>query len=358
MKLDSESQNFLMAAGFKDRLRKELNMRIEPTLRITILLIGLLVLGALSALRPAFAARETPKAAVKHVDIWSDGTRMSGDLWWPKRLNEGKKFPAILMTHGWGGLRSHLNRTYAPTFAAGGFIVLTFDYRGWGDSDSKLVIVGEQPRPDSKGEVTVKARAIREVVDPFDQVLDITHALDFLMGEPGVDTERIGIWGTSYSGGHVVYVAAHDPRVKVIVSQVGSQDSTGFVKRRWAAQGGLEFAHQRAIDKARGVIDPIPQGIDMFPRLKGTPDVAKMAHYSPIAFAERISVPILIIDAESEELFDRMKHGHALYEIVKSRTVAQYKTFPGKHYDIYTKHYPAAEKLALKWFQIHLEKGE
>ena len=283
----------------------------------------------------------------KAVDIWSDGTRMSGDLWLPAGHGDGTKRPAILLTHGWGGTRSHLNNTYAPKFANAGFVVLTFDYRGWADSDSRLVMIGDQPASDADSIVTVRARAIREVVDPLDQIRDISSALDFLYGEASVDVERIGIWGTSYSGGHVIFLGAHDDRVAVIVSQVGYQ-GVGWTPER------ARYARQRAVDKARGVIDPIPQNIDMVPKLKGTPDLAKMLGYRPIESAARIRVPTLIIDVDAEELFSRMANGHAVYEIIKNEAEAEYKTYPGKHYDIYDRHYPAASSLALEWFKRYL----
>ena len=88
---------------------------------------------------------------------------MSGDLWLPEGFGGGTDRPAILMTHGWGGERSHLNNTYAPKFARAGFVVLTFDYRGWADSDSRLVLVDDLPPRGADGVVTVQARAIREV---------------------------------------------------------------------------------------------------------------------------------------------------------------------------------------------------
>ena len=285
----------------------------------------------------------------RHVDIWSDGTRMSGDLWVPDEFDMHFTWPAILMAHGWGGVRSHLNNSYARKFAQAGFMVLTFDYRGWADSDSRLVILDDQPVSDSNGAVTVRARAIREVVDPVDQVRDITSALDFLVGEPGVDVERIGLWGTSYSGGHVVFVGAQDSRVAAIVSQVGYQ-GVGMTAAR---QG---FARQRAIDKARGKIDPIPQGIDAYANLRGTPDLAKMVDYRPIEWAPRIRVPILVIDVAEEELFDHTRNGLAVFKIVTENAPAAYKVFPGKHYDIYTRHHPAALALALEWFTTHLMK--
>lgn len=283
----------------------------------------------------------------KAVDIWSDGTRMSGDLWLPDGFGDGDDKPAILMTHGWGGERSHLNGSYAPKFARAGFVVLTFDYRGWADSDSRLVIVDDQPKSDAEGLVTVRARAIREVVDPRDQIRDITSALDYLVGEPGVDPARIGVWGTSYSGGHVIFLGAHDERVAAIVSQVGYQ-GIGWSPERF------RFARQRGVEKARGAIDPIPQGIDMLPNLRGTPDLAKMAGYRPIDVAVAVTAPTLIIDVDGEELFDHRKNGLAVYEIIKTNATAEYKTYSGKHYDIYSRHYEASSSLALDWFKQHL----
>ncbi len=307
----------------------------------------MLVACALIAVAAVAPLTGADGAERKAIDIWSDGTRMAGDLWLPEGFGDGAEKPAILMTHGWGGERSHLNNSYAPKFARAGFVVLTFDYRGWADSDSRLVIIEDQPKPDADGVVTVRARAIREVVDPRDQIRDITSALEYLIGEPGVDGARIGIWGTSYSGGHVIYLGARDDRVAAIVSQVGYQ-GVG-----WSAER-FRFARQRGVDKARGVIDPIPQGIDQVPNLRGTPDLAKMAGYRPIESAAAIKVPTLVIDVKEEELFDRRKNGLAVYEIINGNAVAEYKTYSGKHYDIYSRHYDASSSLALDWFKQHL----
>jgi len=100
-------------------------------------LLGLLTCG-LQEVR----SEEVAKPAVddfniesRHVDIWSDGTRISGDLWYPRGLKSGYKFPAVILCHGWGGVRSHFNQAYASEFAAAGYIVLTFDYRARGEID-------------------------------------------------------------------------------------------------------------------------------------------------------------------------------------------------------------------------------
>lgn len=75
----------------------------------------------------------------KEVTIWREGTRMAGDLFVPDDLHEGEKRPAILLCHGWAGPKSHLGATYAPYFCKGGFVCLTFDYRGWFESDARAV---------------------------------------------------------------------------------------------------------------------------------------------------------------------------------------------------------------------------
>ncbi|MBH88585.1 MAG: hypothetical protein CMJ12_05415 [Pelagibacterales bacterium] len=282
----------------------------------------------------------------KQVNIWSDGTRMSGDIHYPTSYKNNDKFPAILMTQGWGGTRNDLNKYFVPIFVNAGFIVLTFDYRGWEDSDSRLVIIDKQPTLDENNEAFIRVKAIREVIDPIDQTRDIISALDFLSGEPKVDKSKIGIWGTSYSGGHVIYVAGIDKRVSAIYSQVSFQGI--------GLNNTFNLSRKRAIQKARGQIDPIPTGIDKVPNLKGSPDFAKMLNYKPLDWAKNIKVPTLIVDVESEELFDRKKNGLAAFDVIKDNTIAKYKLYSGSHYDIYYKHFNASTKLALEWFTEHL----
>jgi len=284
------------------------------------------------------------------VDIWSDGTRLSGNLFYPKGLKASDKLPALILCHGWGGLRSHLNAGYAPLFARAGYVVLTFDYRGWGDSDSRLVIKGKMPEPDAKGEVTVRAQAIRELVDPFDQTEDIIHCIDFLSGEPCVDPTRIGLWGTSFGGGHVLYVATHDDRVKCIVSQVPSMDGA------WAAYYPDGNASKRAIQRARGEIEPVPQGVNKIGALNGTPYLSRIAQYRPVEHAGQLAIPILIVVASQEALMDNKQHGERVYTLVKDRVPAKYEVFSGTHFEIYGKGRLSSIKMAIKWFDKYLKK--
>ena len=281
------------------------------------------------------------------MNIWSDGTRLAGDLYYPSVVKEGDKLPAILLCHGWGGVKSHLNQAYAPFFAKAGYVVLTFDYRGWGESDSRLVMRDKMPYRDAQGYVTVRAQAIREVVDPLDQLVDIESCLDFLSGEPMVNAAKIGLWGSSFGGGHVVYTAAHDDRVKCVVTQVGAMDSVWWVP--------LQQAKREAVKRARGEIDPVPQGGQPVGQLKGTPYLSRMMDYSPIRYADQLKAPILIIEAEKDELMKPAEHGQRLYALVKDRIPAEYWLFPGTHFEIYDKGRMEAIQRSIAWYDRYLK---
>ena len=285
----------------------------------------------------------------RSVDIWSDGTRLSGDLFFPGEKKKSAKLPAIILCHGWGGVRAHLNRDYAPQFAAAGYVVLTFDYRGWGDSDSRLILKQKMPETDEEGEAVVRVWAVREVVDPVDQTEDIVNCIHFISGEPGVDPKRIGLWGTSFGGGHVLYVAAHDTRVKCVVSQVPSMDSRGiplYLKRP---------AMKENIQRARGEIDPVPHGFTAFD-LAGTPYISRMADYAPVEFAGGLKVPFLVIVAEKEELMDNRIHGLLAYNRAKDNVPARYEVMEGlTHFDIYQQGRIRSIEMAIDWFDIYLK---
>ena len=109
--------------------------------------------------------------------------------------------------------------------------------------------------------VQVSAREIRRVVDPIDQTLDIRRAFDFIEGEPNVDLERLGYWGSSYSGAHAVWVAATSPRPACAVGQIAAADSLDLARTSWRDSGidVVEHARRQAIRRARGEFAPLPQ---------------------------------------------------------------------------------------------------
>lgn len=330
-------------------------MKTRPIQRSLTATCALLVFATWSF---AQSAEERAKVESKEVDVWSDGTRMSGTVWKPKDLDTDEKLPALVLCHGWGGVRSHLNSTYAIKFASNGYVVLTFDYRGWGDSDSKMILQGEQPERGEDGMATVNVHLVREIVSPFDQLEDINNAIDFIEGEPNVDTERIGLWGTSFGGGLVVWTAAHDDRVKAVVSQVGAMDALGSATELVASEDALKAIHEREIKRARGELGPSPEGEFTVEGLRGSPFVEEFAKFRPVEYVDDIDVPILLIDAENEELFDITEHSGKVYEKLKDRLKekVKYHIEPGiMHYGIYRERYMQGVEMALEWFNEHLK---
>jgi pimeloyl-ACP methyl ester carboxylesterase len=217
---------------------------------------------------------------------------------------------------GWGLAR------HALRFSEHGFVALVFDYRGWGESDGRIISSADVPMLKQAGPQTLEVRVVREIVDPIDQLLDVRNAFAFLLGEDCVDTTRVGIWGTSYGGGHAVSFASREDRVRAVVAQIGGYDHPQSSEFR-------ERARSRLCDRARGTIDPpVPQGLDAAPILKGTPDIAKMLGHRPVDLAELVRVPSLIFDAEFEELVDRKQHGQEVFARISRNAFAKVSHLP------------------------------
>ncbi len=302
-------------------------------------LVGIAIAVSCSFLPLPVAADSRP------VDIWSDSTRLSGDLWLPDDLAADEKRAAIVLAQGWGGLRAELNDSYAPIFESYGFIVLTFDYRGWGGSDGRLTTSEPIPTPDPDGTAIVRVREIRKVIDPQEQVEDLLNAVAFVMGEPHVRADRIGLWGTSYGGGHVIEAAAREPRVAAVVAQVGFMGVARTTER-------IELGKKRMVQKARGEIDGSAMGVDEL--AGGWPDFAKMVQHRPLENAHRVIAATLILDAKDDQYFDSAANGRAVYEIIGQHAPAGYKLFPGDHYTVYGPHRAEAIEQAIDWFRAHL----
>ena len=330
---------------------------LEPTARgrLRTLFVASLLLASAPDLRAAVDASEQavegfPTVVRRPVEIWSDGTRLAGDLHYPKERAGDAKLPAIVLCHGWGGVKQHLNQHIAPRFAAAGFVVLSFDYRGWGDSDSRLVIQGPMPQPDAQGMVTVKALAVRELVDPFDQQEDIDAAITFVEGDPLVDPQRIGIWGSSFGGGHVIWRAAHDSRVKAVASQVGAMDQR-------VGLTDIAAVYRDRMRRVRGELAPVPLDAAKPEGLRGTPYYERFLDFVPVDVTDQIRAPVLLIDADKEHYFDIKTHSGRVYQRLLGRVPVEYHVFENTgHYDVYRgAQLDRAMELEIAWFRKHLQ---
>ncbi|MCI0743084.1 MAG: alpha/beta fold hydrolase [Gemmataceae bacterium] len=294
---------------------------------------------------PGFNVPEEVK--FRRADILSEGTRMAAEVFAPKTAASGK-LPTIVMSHGWGGTAAAL-RPDAIAFARAGYLVVAFDYRGWGASDARLILSGAKPEKQN-GKLIAEVKEVREVVDPIDQTTDIMNAIHWAAGEELCDPERIGIWGSSFSGGHVVYVAAREPRVKALVSQVGAMDA------RWviASPAARQHTYSQGAARTHGKIG-YPKPGEKFGNLKGAPLFEKLAGYAPIEDIGRCkNCAMLFIIAEKEELFDNKEHAIRAHE--RATGVKKLVSIPGiTHYGIYKEARDRAQKEALAWFDEHLK---
>ena len=130
------------------------------------------------------------------VEFNADGVTLRGWLYTPD-AGTGP-FPTVILAHGFSGVKEMGLDKYAEVFAAGGLAALVYDNRCLGSSDG-------EPRQD---------------IDPVWQMRDYRSAITYAQSCEACDPERIGVWGTSYTGGTACAVAALDRRVKAVVSQV------------------------------------------------------------------------------------------------------------------------------------------
>lgn len=294
----------------------------------------------------------SPPAGISYrtAPVLSEGTRMVAELFSPEG-QAGKKLPTIIMCHGWGGTAAAL-RADAVVFARAGYLVVTFDYRGWGASDGRILLTQPAPADRARGRFTAEVVEVREVVDPLDQTTDLLNVLHWIQKEPRCDPEHIGLWGSSYSGGHVIYAAARDPRVRATVSQVPALDSRWIVQTAEARKQTYEEATQRA----RGEIGYPKPGARVIGNLRGAPIRERLMNFAPVEDADKApNCAMLFILAEKEELFDNKEHGINAYE--RARGPKKLVTIPNiTHYGIYGQARPQAQKLAIGWFDTHLKK--
>lgn len=132
----------------------------------------------------------------------ADKATLRGWFYRPVSSEAATQLPCLVLSHGFSALKEMELDQFADYFSAHLPIsCLVYDNRGFGDSDTKE----SQPR--------------HEII-PSEQTSDMSDAITYAQSRTDVDADKIGIWGSSYSGGHVLWVGAVDKRVKAVLSQV------------------------------------------------------------------------------------------------------------------------------------------
>ena len=294
--------------------------------------------------------------ARRDVEFDAEGVTLRG--WFYSA--EGATGPAatVVMAHGFSAVKEMYLDKFAEVFAAAGLNALVFDNRNFGASD------GEP----------------RQEIDPWEQVRDYRHAITYAQTLPEVDGNRIGVWGSSYSGGHVLVVGAIDRRVKAVVSQVPLASGHRNVRRLVRADliAGFQgaFEADRAARYAGGAPAmvpvvaedgncalPTPDSYEWFTQTGATRapswknevtlrSVEMFTEYEPGSYLPYISpTPLLMLVAEGDHL------------TVADLAISAYETaiepkklviLPGGHFDAYVKGFEHASGPARDWFVQHL----
>ena len=142
------------------------------------------------------------------VEFYSEGFKLVGDVYVPDGLPSGEQRAAVLLCHGYTGVKDLYLPDNAKTLNDSGYVVMTFDYKGWGESEGT-----------------------RSRLAPYSRVADVQAAMTYLSIQPEADADRIGLYGTSYGGATVSWTAAIDQRAKCIVSVVGIGHGARWMSR-------------------------------------------------------------------------------------------------------------------------------
>ena len=232
------------------------------------------------------------------IQFISEGLKCKG---WFFKAPCSEKAPCVILAHGFCGVKELRLSAYAEAFVEAGYHALVFDYRHFGDSE------GEP----------------RLLLDIKKQHQDWRAAIRFAKGLPGVDSHRIALWGTSFSGGHVLQIAAtdQDPDIVAVISQAPHMN--GFATA--AASGPVQsirlgiaawrdlanmlmgrspyyvhscgFPGDLAAMTAPGVVEAVkklyPPGFEPDERVAARIFLS-VGLYSPGRFAKRLGIPWLV----------------------------------------------------------------
>ena len=269
----------------------------------------------------------------------SDGVSCAATVFRPEPRPDSP-VPVVVMAHGFGSVRALRLYAYAERFAAAGYAVVVFDYRGFGDSD------GEP----------------RQVLDIPMQHDDWHAALAFARTLEGVDADRVVAWGTSFAGGHVLTLAAQGEPLAAVIAQVPHVSGPAAVRAT-----GLRAAARLMTSAVRDQVNALrgrePVYVDLVGRpgaraVMTTPDaepgllrladdsgmdrddyredvaariVLKVGLYSPGRRTSRITCPVLVQIAEQDAITPRSVAEKAAARIPRSTV----RVYDGGHFDPY-----------------------
>lgn len=265
----------------------------------------------------------------------SGGERCAAWLYRPE--GEGPH-PCVVLAHGFGGTREARLWAFAERFREAGMAALVFDYRHFGDSDG-------EPR---------QLLSIRR------QIADWHAAIEFARSLEGVDAGRVAAWGTSFSGGHVIRVAAEDERIAAVVSQApfadgmttlraaGPRESArltvaGVLDGLAALSGGVPHRIPIVAPPGRGGAMTQPGAYEGYRALFDDPSQFRnevcgrialtLGAYAPARLAPQVGCPLLVCVVDGD-IVTPPAPARRMAERASRGELIDYGAGPG-HFDIY-----------------------
>jgi dipeptidyl aminopeptidase/acylaminoacyl peptidase len=267
-------------------------------------------------------------------DFSSNGIRCDGDLYLPEGVN---KPPVVIMAHGLSAVKAFRLPAFAERFVEKGMAAFLFDYRTFGQSD------GEP----------------RHVVNPFHHVQDWLRAIAHVRNLPEIDSSRIALWGTSFSGGHVIIAAAKDAGLKAVVSQVPFVSGFSSIRMKSVSdiilatcygmadyiktmfsfpphyspaigQPGT-FAAMNSEESYPGFQSIIPQDSTWENKMTSRAFIL-MAFYYPVYYAKKVKAPVLLIGGAKDSLV----HFSAVKKTAQRLPICEFVVLECNHFEPYT----------------------
>jgi fermentation-respiration switch protein FrsA (DUF1100 family) len=261
--------------------------------------------------------------------------------------------PVIILCHGFCGIQEVLLPRFAEAFVGAGYAAVTFDYRGFGASG------GERGR-----------------LVPSMQIEDIHTVIAWVKALPGIDATRVGLWGTSLGGGHVLAAAASDPTIRAVVSQLGFADGEQVVTRsmtdaeKQAFVSTIERMHDKKLNTGKEMFVSITKVLtddqskafveenrQRFPAMDVKIPfltVREMLGYKPKEHAAAVACPVLVVVA-GEDGVNPPDQGIALFDAVASATKKLHVEEGAGHYDMYDgPHFDSSIGRQIDWFREHV----
>jgi len=296
----------------------------------------------------------------RDITFASQGLRCSGWLYLPDDHPTDHKAPAIVMAHGFSAVKEMCLSHFAERFMAAGFVTLVFDFRYLGHSEGKP----------------------RGQLFPHEQREDYCNAISWLSDHPQVDPERIGVWGTSFSGGIAMHLAAFDKRVKAVAVQVPSvhnwesrrrmdserfdKASTFLMQDRIARYktGAVNYLKVVAPEREPSAL-PTAEAYEWFmeaskiaPSWRNQVTVEsleKIREFDPAGPIHLIApTPLMIIVAEHDSLIPFNLIVDAYERASEPKAIS---VLPCGHFDVYTEPwFSRAAGAAVDWFMQYLGK--